>query len=77
MPDGPMQQNPDGSWSPVTPLGWQGTGVDWEVYTNRRPMEAVAYDEDVCVAVVKARTRFGLYLRMLWAKRRIDRGGAA
>jgi hypothetical protein len=38
-------------------MGWQ-PGIDWEVYgpnprTGRTDYEAVAYDEDVCVAVVR------------------------
>lgn len=37
-----MQQNPDGSWSEAVPLGWQGSGIDWEVYrvdrTSRRTL---------------------------------------
>lgn len=63
-----QQQNPDGSWSEVQPLGWQGRALDWEVYTERKPMEAVLYD-DLCVAVVHARTRFALSWRM-WHERR-------
>jgi hypothetical protein len=65
-----MQQNPDGSWSGAQPLGWQGRALDWEVYAERKPMEAVLYDEDVCVAVVRARTRFGLARKMRRERRR-------
>lgn len=70
-----QRQNPDGSWSPAEPLGWQ-PGIDWEVYRpspTRARWEAVAYDEDVCVAAVRARTRFGLRLRIARAARRLDR----
>lgn len=70
MSDGPMMQNPDGSWVPAVPLGWQGSGIDFEVYSKRKPMEWYAYDEDVLVDRGTARTRLGLALAMRRAKRR-------
>jgi hypothetical protein len=66
---GMYQQNPDGSWSEAIPLGWQG-GLDWEVYSNDRPMRAKLFDEDVLMAVVTAHTRIGLALKMRRAQRR-------
>ena len=60
----------DGDGNSVQPLGWQGRALDWEVYTNRKPMEAVLYDEDVCVAVVRAKSRFVLTLRMIRERRK-------
>lgn len=66
----PMQQNPDGSWSEVQPLGWQG-GHDWEVYTDTKPMRADLYDEDVLIAVATARTRLGLVWKMRREQRRL------
>jgi hypothetical protein len=67
-------QNDDGSWSKAEPLGWQHVpGGDWEVYTDRKPMEAVLYDEDVPIAVVRSRTRLGLALKMRHAYARSPR----
>lgn len=60
----------DRDGNPIQPLDWQGRALDWEVYTDRSPMEAVLYDEDVCVAVVRARSRFVLTLRMIRERRR-------
>lgn len=68
----PMQQNPDGSWSEVIPLGWQGSGTDWEVCPPGSAGSRAAgvrwlargYDEDVLVAQVYARTRAGLNRKM-------------
>jgi hypothetical protein len=68
------RQGPDGSWQPAQPLGWQGSGPDFEVYSKRRPMEWVAYDEDVCVATGTARTKAGLYFAIWRARRRLTRG---
>lgn len=64
-----QQQNADGSWSAIQPLGWQGSGPDFEVY-GTGPWEWVAYDEDVCVGTGKARTRIGAALSMRRFKRR-------
>lgn len=58
----------------VEPIGWQGSGLDWEVYSNERPMRAMAYDEDVLMAVVKSRSRLLLWLKMTAAARRVRRG---
>lgn len=63
-----MQQNEDGSWSEATPLGWQGHGMDWEVYSKgeegRSRYVACGYDEDILLATVKARTIWGLDRKM-------------
>lgn len=69
------QQNPDGSWSPATPLGWQGSGIDFEVY-GTGPFQWVAYDEDICVGSGDARTRIGLAVAIRRARKRLedDRG---
>jgi len=70
MPDGLQQQNPDGSWSPAQPLGWQG-GLDWEV--RRLPngkRRAELYDEDVLCVVLEGRYRTLLTFRMWRAQRR-------
>jgi hypothetical protein len=71
---GVQQQNPDGSWGPAQPLGWQG-GMDWEV--RKLPngkRRAELYDEDVLCAVVEGRGLL-LALRMRRARRRVARGG--
>lgn len=65
------RQGVNGEWLPAQPLGWQGSGVDWEVYSKRTPLEAVAYDEDVCVAVVRSRWHWLLTVRMAFAARRL------
>lgn len=44
----------DGSYSEAIPLGWQGHGIDWEVYSDEKPLRAMGYDEDVLIAVVTA-----------------------
>lgn len=64
-----MQQNPDGSWSEMVPLGWQGSGIDWEVY-GTGPYEAHGFDEDVLMAKVNAKTKFRLMLKIWWWHRR-------
>lgn len=56
------QQNDDGSYSEAVPLGWQGYGIDWEVYRpGDRETKALGvkwmaqgYDEDMLVAEVYA-----------------------
>lgn len=66
-----QQQNPDGSWSPAVPLGWQG-GYDWEVYDDgKKPHVALLYDEDMLIARVQARTSWGLRRKMRRAQRRV------
>jgi len=65
-----MTDPTDRGGNPVVPLGWQGRALDWEVYPDRRPMEAVLYDEDMCVAVVHARTRIGLARKMRRERRK-------
>lgn len=75
-----MQQNPDGSWSPAVPLGWQGHGVDWEIYRpgDRECKElgvqwmARGYDEDVLLAEVYARGPRRLNRKMRAAEKRFD-----
>lgn len=65
----PQQQNPDGSWSDATALGWRG-GLDWEVYIETSPKRADLYDEDILIGVVTARTRAGLARKMRREMRR-------
>lgn len=78
------QRMPDGSIQPVQPLGWQGSGLDFEVTSKRwdsaqrrmvpvRPIVWHAYDEDVLVAKGTARTPLGLAFAIRRAKRRYDR----
>lgn len=62
--DGIYQQNPDGSYSPAEPMGWQGSGIDWEVIREGKRYRADAYDEDMHVGMVTARTRIGLMWKM-------------
>lgn len=64
-----QQQNPDGSWSDAVPLGWQGSGIDWEV-SGHGPYEALGYDEDVLVARVEARNKFTLGIKLWWWHKR-------
>lgn len=68
----PEQLNPDGSWSPAVPLGWQG-GYDWEVVlaADRGPHHAYLYDEDVLIGRVDARTRWGLARKMRREQKRL------
>lgn len=51
---------PDDAGQPIQPLGWQGSGIDFEVYRKPYGWEFDAYDEDVLVGNGKARTRRGL-----------------
>jgi hypothetical protein len=62
----PYRQNPDGSWSPAVPMGWQGSDVDWEIYPRDADgrYRAEGFDEDLLVATVSARTKFGLYFKI-------------
>jgi hypothetical protein len=64
-----MTFNRDGS--PAQPLGWQ-PGIDWEV-TGKGPYEAIAYDEDIPVAVIRARSKLWLHIRISRAHRRLSR----
>lgn len=70
----------DGTVSEAVPLGWQGHGIDWEIY---RPgdSECVAlgvrwiargYDEDVLIAEVYARGPRRLNRRMRAAEKAHD-----
>lgn len=66
------QQNPDGSWTPVEPIGWQ-PGIDWEVYGKRGEQQtAIAYDGPREVARIIGR---GLWFRarIARANRRLSR----
>lgn len=45
----------DGSWTPAVPLGWQGSGIDWEVAREGSKWVARGYDEDVLVSVKRSR----------------------
>jgi len=55
-----QQQNPDGSWEPAQPLGWQGKGPDYEVTRQDGRYVWHAYDEDMLIGKGTARTRLGL-----------------
>jgi hypothetical protein len=71
-----MQQNPDGSWSPAEPLGWQGDAIDWEVYTPTEVEDrhvAHLYDKAEEVAVIASASRLMLHLRMVVAEARYRR----
>lgn len=65
-------RNEDGSFSEAVPLGWQGHGIDWELYRRneagraRKGTHHVAngYDEDVLIGSVRARTLWGLNRKM-------------
>ncbi len=60
---GSYVRHDDGSFSEAVPLGWQGYGIDWELYRpgDRESRElgvkwmARGYDKDVLVAEVYAR----------------------
>lgn len=80
MSDGTFQKADDGSWQPAQPMGWQGTGIDFEVRTQRwdrekrqmvtqRPFTWEAFYEDMLVGKGKARTKVGLFFA-LWRCRR-------
>jgi hypothetical protein len=82
-----MAQMSEGSYRPAQPLGWQGSGLDFEVQSQRwdreqrrmvkqRPIEWHAYDEDVLVAKGTARTMLGLAFAIRRVKRRYARGSA-
>ena len=67
----PTMQNGDGSYSEATPLGWQGSGIDWEVYTlpDHAGFKACGYDEDVLCHVLMAATKPELHELMRMAVR--------
>ena len=46
-------------------VGWQGSQIDFEVKNTVKPYEATAWDEDICVAAFKTRSKFVLWVR-LW-----------
>lgn len=63
------QQNPDGSWSPASPMGWQPgvggvPGLDWEVSRPGRRWRAELIWKTTLMAVVHSRWRPVLLLRM-------------
>jgi hypothetical protein len=64
------QHNPDGSWTPATPMGFV-PGIDWEVYTalrtHRAPHRAVAYRGFTVLAEIHARYRWLLWARLVVA----------
>jgi hypothetical protein len=75
------QRNDDGSYSEAVPLGWQGHGIDWEVYRpgEKKPAGyqeswwlAQGYDEDVLVAEVYARGPRRLNRKMRKAEKAHD-----
>jgi hypothetical protein len=68
------KQNPDGSWSPAEPMGWQ-PGLDTEIYHDELGWRAEVYDEDVPVAVIYSRTRFMLMLRLGYRIRKLKKLG--
>lgn len=45
------QQQPDGSWAPAQPMGWQ-PGIDWEVTGTGRQRWGTAYLRNVVLASV-------------------------
>ncbi len=57
------QQNPDGTWTPVEPLGWQGSGLDWEETRTPGGFEATLYDKYAHVATVRSRWRWALRIK--------------
>lgn len=74
-------RNDDGSYSEAVPLGWQGHGIDWEVYRpgDKAPREvpsghwmAEGYDEDVLLAVVTAKGPRRLNRKMRRAEKKHD-----
>lgn len=54
----------------IAPLGWQGNEVDFEV-TGK--YEWSAYYEDLLIGTGGAKTRLGLYISLLLAKRRLTK----
>ncbi len=60
------RQTEHGTWTPARPLGFQGTGLDFEV-TGSRPWQWAAYSRHGVVATGKARTRLGLAAALRWA----------
>ncbi|MGC5012559.1 hypothetical protein ACLQ2R_17485 [Streptosporangium sp. DT93] len=70
------RQNDDGTWSPATPLGFQGDRLDVEVFGSG-PWGWAAYRGGERVASGRARTRLGLLLsiaRIRLARRVMRRG---
>lgn len=80
MSEGIYRRNDDGSLTPVEPMGWQGHGVDWEVYRPgdrecadlRVRWMARGYDEDVLIAEVYARGPIRLNRKMRAAEKAHD-----
>jgi hypothetical protein len=65
-----MQQNPDGTWTPSTPAPLH-PGLDFEVYgTGRGPFRWEAWSGMNQVATGTARTRLGLQIGLLRARRK-------
>lgn len=63
-----MSAPTDRDGNPIQPLGWQGSGPDFEL-SGHGPFEWTAYDEDVLIGAGHARTTLGAYLAM-WLFRR-------
>ncbi|BBB01054.1 hypothetical protein RVR_8291 [Actinacidiphila reveromycinica] len=68
MTEQTMQQNPDGSWTEATPLTLTDS-FDVEV-TGRGPFEWEAWIGMRRVAAGRARTRLGLQIALLRARRK-------
>lgn len=47
-------------------VGWQGSKINFETTYPKKPYQASAWDEDVCVAAFTTRSRFVHWVR-LWA----------
>jgi hypothetical protein len=60
----PQARQPDGSWGNAQPVGWQGSGPDYEVSRVDGQYSWEAYDEDVLIGKGSARTRIGLALAL-------------
>jgi hypothetical protein len=74
--DGNQMQDENGNWVPSEPLGYQGSGIDWEVSREFSVMGrswgswvGEGYDEDALCHVVRSRWRPVLFLKMRWAQR--------
>lgn len=83
LPEGtegkPQRQQADGTWVEAEPIPYTDT-IDWEIYgkgRDRDHYEAVAYDEDVCVAVVRSRWKPLLWLRLTLKNRQVASVGGA
>lgn len=53
----------DREGNPLQPIGWQGSGPDFEV-SGPGPFEWEAYDEELLIGRGRARTKLGLLIAM-------------